>query len=206
MTYELPDVDFDVKDREAAAAIFETRVIASQMDQKNNLVKHNSGLYFQNIPVDPITGLAAFPYDIAEQLGYYKIDMIPYHIYNGVKNEKHLIQLLAVAEGDKFPWQWFQEDRFYTNSDPQMQITQLAKHKYLCEKYPPKSVNDLATLIALIRPRKKYLIGQDWDLIKQVVWEKIEDEDGYFFKKSHAVAFALAILVHMQLLDKELKG
>lgn len=202
--FEIPDVDLDVKDRDRAVQLFDS-ITASQLDQHGNLTRHKSGLYFQNIPVDPITGYAAFPYDIAEPLGYYKIDFLPYHIYDGVKSETHLNKLLARAQGDEFPWGWFQEERFYTNDEPHLQVTQLGRQLGLCRRYPPKSVEDLAILNALIRPRKKYLIGETWDTIRELVWEKIPEEEGYFFKKSHAVAFALAILVHIQLIDATIK-
>jgi hypothetical protein len=204
--FELPDVDLDVKDRDHAVLLFERAITASQLDQHGNLTRHKSGMYFQDIPIDPVTGYACFPYDVAEPFGYYKVDFLPYHIYDGVKSERHLNQLLARAQGDEFPWQWFQEDRFYTNEDPNLQVTQITRQKHLCEQYPPRSVDDLAILNALIRPRKKYLVGHSWEVIKEKVWHKLPGEEGYFFKKSHAVAFALAILVHMQLIDEALRG
>jgi len=201
----IPDIDIDVKDRDECLTLiseYTTIHTASQLDNKNGLVKHNTGVYIQNIPTDPLTGVASFPYDTAEALGYYKLDLIPYHIYSGVVDEDHLKLLLAIAEDeDNFPWEMFLEERFYNNEIYELQITQLAKHYTLCKKYPPKSVIDLAILNALIRPRKRHLIGKPFDEIRELVWQKIDGEQGYFFKKSHAVAFALAIIVHIQILN-----
>lgn len=206
----IPDVDLDIADRASALALLPGAVTASQLDSaQKNLVPHNTGLYFQSIPVDPVSSLATFPYDIAEDLGYYKIDVIPYTVYQGVRDEQHLIDLLAVAEGPDFPWEWFLDERFYYNEDPSMQVTHLAKHLHVVQMYPPESVLEVAALIALIRPRKKYLIGEHWDVIDEKIWQKLPEEDSdqpgaYFFKKSHAVAFALVILVHMQLIAERL--
>jgi DNA polymerase III alpha subunit len=52
--------------------------------------------------------------------------------------------------------------------------------------------------LALIRPSKKHMIGQPWSVVAKSIWEK--DQDGYSFKKSHAVAYAHLVVVHMNLL------
>lgn len=208
---DIPDVDLDVRDRDAAVAIFPEAIRASQIDNKGNLVPHKTGVYFQNVPKDFQTDLASLPYDLAEELGFFKVDLIPYHIYDALESNEDLEELLAVIDQGEFPWEWFQEDRFYETENGSDAVTQLARHKHLCEMYPPESVEDVAVLNALIRPRKKYLVGQPWEEIQEKVWKKLPEEDSddprnYFFKKSHAVAFALAILVHMQLLDRTHTG
>lgn len=201
----IPDVDLDVADRQKVMSLFENAIPASQLNhERDQLVPHNTGIYFQNIPTDPITGLATFPYEIAEELGYYKIDMIPYHIYEDVKTEKQLVKYLAVAEGKDFPWESFLDERFY-HEKPEDQVTHLGNHYELVKTYPPQSVMDVAALIALIRPRKRYLIGEPWEVIEEKIWQKLPEEEtddkgSYFFKKSHATAFALVVMVHLQIL------
>ena len=195
-------------DRGAVLGYLSRAIPASQLTpDKRSLTGHNTGVYFQNVPTDPTTGRATFPYNIAEDQGYYKVDLIPYHVYEGVIDEDHLIELLAVAESDNYQWDWFLDDRFYTNEDSKLQVTHLARHMAVAEMYPPESVEDVAILIALIRPRKKYLIGEHWDIIEEKIWQKLPEEESdkpgnYFFKKSHAIAFALVILVHLQLIHK----
>jgi hypothetical protein len=45
------------------------------------------------------------------------------------------------------------------------------------------------------------LMYKDWQTILKEVWIKPADES-YYFKKSHAVAYAQAIVVQMNLLKK----
>ena len=63
----------------------------------------------------------------------------------------------------------------------------------------PKSIEQLAAVLAIIRPAKRYLMKQNWDDINANVWKRPTD-GSYFFKKSHAVAYAQAIVVQMNLL------
>jgi len=203
----IPDVDIDVADRDAILELFPEAVRGSQLTAGGSaLVPHNTGVYFQSLPVDPLTKLATFPYDIAEDLGYYKIDFIPFHIYKHVIDDKHLQDMVDIAESPSFPFEWFSERMFFENSDAKLRLTHLGNYYDLCQQYPPKSVMDVAILIALIRPRKKYLIGEKWIDICDKIWLKLpEEEKGsetYFFKKSHAVGYALAVLVHMQILEE----
>jgi len=203
---EIPDVDIDVPDRNAVLDLFPEALCASQLStDKGKLVQHNTGVYFQKPPVDPLNGLVTYPYDMAEELGYYKIDFIPFHIYENINSEEELQDMIDTAESDDFPWDIFSEKMFFENSDAKLKLTHLGSYFDLCQTYPPKSVMDIAILIALIRPRKKYLIGETWDTISEKIWLKLPEEDkkdNYFFKKSHAVGYALAVLVHIQVLDK----
>jgi hypothetical protein len=61
------------------------------------------------------------------------------------------------------------------------------------------SIPRMAMLLSVIRPAKRHLIGQNWEEIAKTVWQKPND-DSYFFKKSHAVAYAHLVVVHMNLL------
>jgi hypothetical protein len=63
----------------------------------------------------------------------------------------------------------------------------------------PTSISQLAAVLAMIRPAKRHLIGKDWDTVMQEVWTK-PDGDEYFFKKSHATAYAVAVVVQMNLI------
>ena len=70
----MPDIDIDFLDREQALRLFK-HVGASRIDN-NKLVKHNTGVYMHEVPVDAITGLCAVPYDQADVEGYFKIDFL----------------------------------------------------------------------------------------------------------------------------------
>ena len=65
---------------------------------------------------------------------------------------------------------------------------------------PINSIPRLAMMLAIIRPAKKHLIGLSWKEVAETVWEK--NIDGYSFKKSHAVAYAHLVVVHMNLLEE----
>ncbi len=195
---EIPDIDLDTKDRPYAASLFPEAVRATQISE-NRLVPHNSGLYFQKIKVDPTTGNATLPYDWAEECGYFKVDLLPNHVYDLVKDQRELDELLDAEVN----WDWFLDKRFYNNVNSRYRLTHLSNYHSLMRQYPPKSVEDIAIMIALIRPAKKHLKGKPWDHIKRSIWVKSENEK-YAFKKSHAVAFALLVVLHAQLIARKL--
>jgi hypothetical protein len=199
---EIPDVDLDVSDRDKALTALRKYTQASQVNNDQVLVPHNTGIYFQQVPVDPITKLSAFPYKEAEEIGYFKVDLIPNHVYDLVESNEELDKLLDAP----VDWEWFQDKQFFEAEDRRYQLTHLANYHHLCEAYPPQSVEDISCLLALIRPRKKYLVGRPWEEIQNKVWEKLDTEDDthYFFKKSHAVAFAVLVILHAQLIAKKL--
>jgi hypothetical protein len=59
----------------------------------------------------------------------------------------------------------------------------------------PRSVDQLAMVLAVIRPGKKHLVGQSWNKIAAEVWTKTDDV--YSFKRSHAIGYAMAIVLQM---------
>jgi hypothetical protein len=67
----------------------------------------------------------------------------------------------------------------------------------------PKSIEQLAAVLAIIRPAKRYLIGKDWTTVMNEVWIQ-PTTDEYFFKKAHAVAYAHAIVVQMNLICEQI--
>ena len=173
----IPDVDIDVAYRDDILKLFPEALRGSQLSAGGNtLVPHNTGVYFQIMPVDPITGLTTFPYDIAEDLGYYKIDFIPFHIYEHVNDDDHLQEMIDIAESPDFPFEWFTERMFFENNNQNLKLTHLGNYYELCQQYPPKYVFDVAILIALIRPRKNYLIGEKWADICEKIWLQLPDE------------------------------
>lgn len=216
---EVADVDLDVGDREKAFTIFPKAVRASVLHTDNKtpdfpkLRPHPDGFYFQYVPVDAETGLSAFPYKQAEDFGYGKVDILSMHVYSMIESEEKLKELMNAP----VDWNWFIDERFFKNEDPSYQIAHLASWYWLCKMYPPKSVEDLATLIALKLPAKNYMIpksagaGQKytWEQITERIWGKRDDEpkcNSKPFKKSHAVAYALLVVIHAQLIAKHLES
>jgi DNA polymerase III alpha subunit len=66
----------------------------------------------------------------------------------------------------------------------------------------PRSVEQLAMVLALIRPGKRHLIGKIWPAVESEIW-KLSNDGEYVFKKSHAIGYALAIVVQMNLMIEE---
>jgi DNA polymerase III alpha subunit len=184
------DVDLDFPDRARALQLFKhiTAVRASD----NGFVPHNTGVYFQNIPHNPITRAANIDYQAADDRGYFKIDFLNVGVYRGVRDEIHLVELMT-TEPD---WQLLQNPEFVSK------LFQIGNYAALLQRTQPDSIEKLAAVIAMIRPAKKHLIGKSWPEIFAEVWTKSDDATaGYAYKKSHSISYAVAIVVQMNLLS-----
>jgi hypothetical protein len=183
----MPDIDIDFTDREQALKLFK-HTVASRNDN-GRLVKHNTGVYLHEVPVDAVTGLCSVPYEQAEEQEFFKIDFLNVGLYNGVRNEEHLKQLMETEP----LWDLLLQDEFVDL------LFHLNGHGAILRKTCPTSVAQLAAVLAMIRPAKRNLIGKSWQEIMTEVWTKPETND-YYFKKSHATAYAVAIVVQMNLI------
>ena len=183
----MPDIDIDFADRSKALAHF--KHITASINDNESLRKHNTGVYFTDIPYNPITNLANIDYKQAEKRGYFKIDFLNVNVYKDVKNEQHLIQLMETEP----LWDLLEQDDFVNL------LFHVNGHGSILRKMKPKTIDQLAAVLALIRPAKRYLIGKEWTTVMNEVWIK-PDNDEYYFKKSHAVAYATAIVVQMNLI------
>ena len=179
------DIDLDFANRDAALKLFK-HIPASRLD-KDKLVKHNTGVYLHEVPVDPLSGACSIPYNQTTE--YFKIDFLNVHIYNGIKNEDHLNKLLA-HEPD---WTLFEYKEIVD------QLFHINGHFDVLLKTKPNTVEQLAAVLAMIRPAKRHLIGKDWNTIFNEVWDH-NNQTQYEFKKSHSISYALAIIVHLNLL------
>lgn len=181
------DIDIDFVDREQALSLLK-HIKASRVEN-GKLVKHNTGVYFHEVPVNAVTGFSAVPYFDGENRGYFKIDLLNVGIYQGVRDEDHLIQLL-----EKEPlWELLQQDEFVNL------LFHVNGHGAILREMKPTSIEQLAAVLAMIRPAKRHLIGKDWITVMKDIWVKPTNSE-YFFKKSHAVAYASAVVVQMNLI------
>ena len=87
----MTDIDIDLKNRDDVLNKLK-HIPASIIG--NIAKKHNTGVYFHDMPHDPSTNLSTINYKEAEDLGYFKIDLLNVNIYEHVKNEAHLNKLL----------------------------------------------------------------------------------------------------------------
>ena len=183
------DIDIDFADRNVLLEKLKHRI--AKLDTGK---KHNTGVYFTEIPHDPANNLATIDYETAEQRKYFKIDCLNVSIYKDINDEEHLKNLM-----NKQPmWELLEAKEF---SD---QVFHLSGHHEILKVLKPKSVEQLAAVLAIIRPSKRYLLNKDWTSIMNEVWVKPTD-DKYFFKKSHATSYAVAVVVHMNLICEQLE-
>lgn len=185
------DIDIDFIDRDDILKFI--RHIPASTRQDNVMKKHNSGVYFQEIPYDQRTGIASIDFREAEDRGYFKIDFLNNSLYKGIRDEEHLQRL---AETEPL-WELFEEE------DIVSQLAHVHNHFDTVSLLKPKSVEQLAAVLAVIRPAKKHLIRQGWAKINNEVWVKPEDENEYYFKKAHAIAYALGIVVQLNYLCEQ---
>lgn len=185
------DVDIDFADRQQVLALIR-HVGATKIDNDANPVAHNTGIYATEIPTDPVTNRSGIDYRAAEARGYIKLDFLNVGIYQQVRNEEHLMELMNTDP----PWHRLYEAEFCG------QLIHVNNHYDTLIKMPEavNSIPRLAMFLAIIRPAKRHLIGLPWAEVAKTVWEKPAD-GGYFFKKAHAISYAHLVLVHMNLAD-----
>jgi hypothetical protein len=178
------DIDIDFADRNSVLEIIQH--IPASLDGSK---RHNTGVYCHEIPVNPLTGLASIDYRTAETRGYFKLDFLNVNIYRDVKDNEHLERLMNTEP----LWDLLEQDEFVNL------LFHVNGHGNLLRQTKPTTVEQLAAVLAMIRPAKRYLVGRDWDSIMQEVWIKPANDE-YYFKKAHALSYAMAVIVHMNLI------
>lgn len=183
------DVDIDLADRSKLLDVIEHTPAA--MLKVQPIRKHATGVYVTDIPYDPLNDMASIDYSEAEDRGYFKLDLLNVHVYNQVKDEAHLNSLMREPN-----WNRLRDRSFIT------QLVHLSNHYDSMRKMPEpiNSIARLAMFLAVIRPSKKHLIGLPWSEVAKTVWDK--EEGTYSFKKSHSLAYAQLVAVHMNLLEE----
>ena len=81
-------------------------------------------------------------------------------------------------------------------------LFQLSKHYDLVSQVKPKTVQELADCIALIRPGKRFLLDaylKNRDAIRTELYRRDPDSK-YYFKKSHSISYALTIVLQLHLI------
>lgn len=183
------DIDIDFGDREKILSLIDH--IPAAMRKVNPMRKHATGVHVTEIPYDPVNDMASIDYAEAEKRGYLKLDLLNVHVYNQVRDEKHLIELMRDPDWSRLKNRDFVEKLIHLGN-------QYSTLRSMPE--PIDSIPRLAMFLAIIRPGKKHLIGKSWKDVAKTVWDK--GSDGYTFKKSHAIAYAHLVVVHMNLLEE----
>jgi hypothetical protein len=182
------DIDIDSADREQILKSIHN--VPASIHRKDSVVKHNTGVYVNTVPSDPLTGLCTMDHKIAEKLGYIKLDFLNVHVYERVRDSDHLEKLLSTDP------QWNKlTDRLFVE-----EIIHIHSHWDTMKRMPEPidSIPRMAMFLSIIRPAKRHLIGLPWKTVVETVWQKPTD-GSYYFKKSHAIAYATLVAVDMNL-------
>lgn len=185
------DIDIDIPPTLKIDTVFPNWVRASVI-KEDKITAHPCGRYPQKMASDPVTDLAAIPYDKAEELGYTKIDFLNLNIYSHFQSRKEIDDLLEI-EPD-----W----NLLLIPSNQVKLFQLANHGDMLDEIKPKSVEQLADVLALIRPGKSQLVKLykvNRESTRKILYAK--DKDGYSFKKSHAICYAMVIVLQLHLIN-----
>ena len=184
------DVDIDFADRDDILKLIKHTAAMQINDGEPR--KHNSGVYVTDIPYNPLTQTSSIDYQEAEERGYFKIDFLNVNVYKLIRDQQHYDELMA----RDVPWHRLKDRTFFE------QVIHIGNHYDLVGSLELDSIPRMAMFLALIRPGKRHLLGKDWQAISQDIWTQTKDQ--YFFKKSHAVSYAVLVTLHMKLLDENL--
>lgn len=184
------DIDIDFGDRTQALTLL--KHIPASILRDDKLVKHNTGIYVTDIPVDPFANIASLDYKVAEDRGYTKLDFLNVSLYTQIKSEQHLIGLMSREP----EWDRLYEEHFCSK------LIHIGNHYDTLIKMPEavNTIARMAMLLAIIRPGKRHLVGRTWKEVGDTVWEQPLD-GSYVFKRSHSCAYAHLVVVHMNLLS-----
>lgn len=188
------DVDIDFADRTQALKLLDH--VPAAIIRNNTITKHNTGVYFHAVPTDPITGLASLNYEDAEQQGWYKIDLLNVGVYEMVNSEQHLLSLMS----HELDWNLFTYPEFTSK------LIHLGNHADMVASLRPQCIQDIAMVLALIRPGKRHLVEKcktrGFSSINNEIWT-IPNDGSYAFHKSHATSYAMLVKVHANLLIEQ---
>jgi len=187
------DIDIDFGDRDKVLSLI--KHIPAAMRNANPMRKHPTGVYITDAPYDPINEMCSLDYKEADARNYFKLDLLNVGIYQGVRDELHLIELMKEPNWERLKEKEFVEKLIHLNR--QYNVLQRMPE-------PINSIPRLAMFLAVIRPAKRSLIGRTYKDINKTVW--IDENIGYTFKKSHAVAYAQLVVVHMNLIEEAEKA
>lgn len=178
------DIDIDVANRDELLALFKST--PAMIASNNHHKKHNTGVYFHDVPSNPFNGICTVDHKKAEEHGFFKLDILNVGIYKDISTPAQLDTLLEAEP----MWELLEHEDVVT------QLFHLHNHYAIVSRMKPTSIEQLAAVLAIIRPAKRHLLGKPWDVVLQNVWVKPTD-DSYYFKKAHAISYALAIVVQL---------
>jgi len=185
----MADVDIDLSDRNDLIKLI--KCVPAMHKVKGKIKHHTTGVYVTDIPYDPEHKCATIDFKEAEARKYFKIDLLNMSVYDQVKDEAHLIELMKEPDWDLL------KDREFVEK-----IVHIGAHydTLINMPEPVNTIPRMAMMLAMIRPAKRHLIGKSWKEVAKTIWDKPVDGQ-YFFKKAHGIAYSQLVVVHMNLIS-----
>ena len=182
------DIDIDSANRERILELIHN--VPASIHRKDEIVKHNTGVYVNPVPCDPQMNLCTLDHKQAEDMGYIKLDFLNVSVYEKVRDNAHLEKLLNTNPD----WNKLQDKHFVKN------IVHIGNHYDTMQRMPEptNSIARMAMFLSIIRPAKRHLIGLPWATIAETVWQKPSD-NSYYYKHSHAVSYAHLVVLDINL-------
>jgi len=183
------DVDIDFANRSQILELIEH--VPARQENNGEVQRHNSGIYVTSIPIDPQNACASLDYREAEQRGYFKIDFLNQSVYELVQDQAHYDRMLNKPT----EWKLLQDASFCKR------VVHIGNYADLVNNMQPNSIERMAAFIAVIRPGKAHLQRRPWDTVFASVWDG-DNSSGFVFKKSHSLAYAKLVALHINLLEE----
>ena len=185
------DIDLDLADRNILLDLISA--VPARQSVQGQVRKHNSGVYITDIPYDPINECAAIDYEVAEERGYFKIDLLNMSVYQLINSPEHYQEMLIKDP----PW-----ERLWTDPDWSKQLVHVGNYTELLKTMKPDSIPRMAAFIAIIRPGKAHLQNKPWAEVFESVWDG-DSTKGFVFKKAHAISYSVLVALHMNILTEK---
>jgi len=192
------DIDIDLADRDQLLKLIRatparlTKFGINAREKVGDQRRHNSGVYVTDIPYDPVNHCAAIDYKRAEELGYFKIDLLNMSVYELIKSPEHYAEMLTKEP----PW-----ERLWTDNKFANKLVHVGGSIHLLKSMKPDSIPRMAAFISIIRPGKAHLQNRPWAEVFESVWDG-DDSKGFVFKHAHAIGYAALVALHMNLLNQ----
>jgi hypothetical protein len=183
------DIDIDCADRDQLLRVIDATPASIRTDYEAK--RHNTGVHVTDIPRDYQLDICALDHEVAVNRGYVKLDLLNVNLYKLVRDETHLIELTREPDWTLINDRTIMEKMIHINRH----------YDTMCRMPEPiNSIPRMAMFLAVIRPGKRHLIGKPWSEVAKTIWDM--SDDGYMFKKAHAIAYAHVVVMNMNLYEE----
>lgn len=181
------DCDIDVKSSTDKDSYGIRGMVYNEKAEK--ILPHPSAYYIEEVPIDPATGLSAVDYEYGDEVGYLKIDLLTNTSYDSFHSKEDVITAMETTPD----WDLLRDEEFVKT------LPHISNHFDIVNRVSPRSIEELADVLALIRPGKIHLLEQYVDNPERTRKNlyKRSTNDRVYFKKSHSISYACMIVCVM---------